>query len=45
MNKVQITLTIDEFSFNKLQAIADKTFEGNKSMAIRALIRHSQPLT
>ncbi len=35
----QITVTIEEQQINALQKLADKDFEGNLSMALRAFLR------
>ncbi len=38
MNK-QITVTLNEGQIEALQVIADKSFDGNVSMALRAVLR------
>jgi len=41
MTTEQVTVTLDEQTIKALQILADKTFEGNRSMALRAHLRHS----
>lgn len=40
MTKTQLTITLDELQFQALEKIADLTFEGNRSMALRAFLRN-----
>ena len=42
MTKVQITLTLDPMNEKALRMLADKTFYGNVSMALRAHLEHTK---
>ena len=41
MTNKQVTVTLDEYSITNIQKIADHSFEGNFSMALRSFLRHN----
>lgn len=42
MPKEQITITLDAYNLKALRILADKTFEGNVSMALRSFFTHNK---
>ena len=41
MTQKQVTVTLYEIYIEAIQAIADKSFEGNFSMALRSFLRNN----